>query len=299
MLRLAACRLRLINMKLICGSRTLDLSTPKIMGILNTTPDSFSDGGRCYDGQTLSLDLALTHAEQIMRAGATIIDIGGESTRPGAPEVSSQEECDRVLPVVEAIASRLDVIISVDTSNPQVITQSASLGAGLINDVRALQQDGAAKAAAATGLPVCLMHMQGMPATMQHNPRYQDVVAEVARFLMERIECCEGVGIARHQLILDPGIGFGKADEHNLKLLNHLGEFEELGLPLLVGLSRKSMIGRLLGRETDERLAGSLGFGLIALQNGAKILRVHDVAATRDIVEIYNMTATHSTSGRA
>lgn len=204
-----------------------------------------------------------------------------------------------MLPVVEAIASRLDVVISVDTSNPQVITQSASLGAGLINDVRALQQEGAVKAAAATGLPVCLMHMQGMPATMQNNPRYQDVVAEVAGFLVERIECCERAGIPRHQLILDPGIGFGKADEHNLKLLNHLREFEGLGLPLLVGLSRKSMIGRLLGRETHERLAGSLGFGLIALQNGAKILRVHDVAATRDIVAIHNMTAIDSDSGCA
>jgi dihydropteroate synthase len=277
-------------MQLICGSRTLDLSEPRIMGILNTTPDSFSDGGRCYDDQKFSLDLALAHAETLVREGATIIDIGGESTRPGAPEVSLQEECDRVLPVVEAIAARIDVVISVDSSSPEIFTQSAALGAGIINDVRALQRPGAVEAAAATGLSICLMHMRGMPATMQHKPRYNDVISEVASFLRERIHACEQRGIPRDRLLLDPGLGFGKTDEHNLALLTHLRELQILGLPLLVGLSRKSMIGRLLGRELDERLAGSLGFGLIAIQNGARILRVHDVAATRDIVEVYKLT---------
>lgn len=281
---------------MICGSRTLDLSVPQIMGILNTTPDSFSDGGRCYDGQKLSIDLALAHAEKIASDGASIIDVGGESTRPGAPVISLQEECDRVLPVVEAIAERIDVVISVDTSSPEIIRQCAALGAGLINDVRALQRDGAVEAAAATQLPICLMHMQGMPATMQQNPHYTDVIGEVAKFLTDRIEVCEQNGIARSRLLLDPGLGFGKSDKHNLALLTHLRELEILGLPLLVGLSRKSMIGRLLGRDLNERLAGSLGFGLIALQNGARILRVHDVPATRDIVEVYKFTTRETAS---
>ncbi len=261
------------------------------MGILNTTPDSFSDGGRCYDGHRFSLDLALAHAEQMVGEGAAIIDVGGESTRPGAPEVSLQEECDRVLPVVEAIAARIDTIISVDSSSPEIFTRSAALGAGLINDVRALQRPGAVEAAAATGLPICLMHMRGMPATMQQNPHYNDVIGEVVNFLRERVHVCEQHGIPRDRLLLDLGLGFGKTDEHNLALLTHLRDLEVLGLPLLVGLSRKSMVGRLLGRELHERLPGSLGFGLIAIQNGARILRVHDVAATRDIVEVYKLTA--------
>lgn len=278
-------------MHLNCGSHILDLSVPRIMGILNTTPDSFSDGGHCYADSRLSLELALHHAEQMLRDGADIIDVGGESTRPGAPAVSLQEECDRVLPVVEALASRFETIISVDTSSPEVITQAAAVGAGLFNDVRALQRDSALEAAAATGLPVCLMHMQGMPATMQSNPHYSDVIGEVKSFLNARIRACEEAGIDKARICLDPGFGFGKADEHNLALLNHLNAFCDEGLPLLVGLSRKSMVGRLLKRGVDERLVGSAGFGLIAMQNGANILRVHDVAATRDMVEIYKLTS--------
>lgn len=277
-------------MHLTCGSRSLDLATPQIMGILNTTPDSFSDGGRYYSGNGLALDRALHHAEQMVADGAAIVDVGGESTRPGAPAVSLQEECDRVLPVVEALAARLDVVISVDTSRPELILQAAALGAGLINDVRALQRDGAMEAVAACGLPVCLMHMQGMPATMQDNPHYSDVVNEVANFLRERLALCEGAGIVRDKILIDPGFGFGKTDEHNLLLLKHLGELKQLGSPVVVGLSRKSMIGRLLGRTVDERMVGSAGFALIALQQGASIVRVHDVAATRDMLEIYRLT---------
>jgi dihydropteroate synthase len=277
-------------MQLSCGVRTLDLTVPRIMGVLNTTPDSFSDGGRYYSQSRLSLDLALRHAEQMVSEGAAIIDIGGESTRPGAVAVSLQEECDRVLPVVEALAERLDTVISVDTSSPELMLQAASLGAGFINDVRALQRHGAIEAAAQTKLAVCLMHMQGMPATMQDNPHYSDVVGEVERFLRQRMIACNEAGIPSHRLCLDPGFGFGKADSHNLALLNHLRDLECLGLPLLAGLSRKSMIGRLLNREVNERVIGSAGFALIAMQNGAKILRVHDVAATRDMVEIFKLT---------
>ena len=260
------------------------------MGILNTTPDSFSDGGRYYSRNHLVLDLALRHAEQMVADGASIIDVGGESTRPGAPAVSLQEECDRVLPVVEALAERLDVVISVDTSRPELIEQAAAVGAGLINDVRALQRDGAVEAVAASGLAVCLMHMQGMPATMQDNPHYGDVVNEVANFLGERVALCVRAGIVRDKILLDPGFGFGKTDEHNLMLLTHLNELKRLGLPILVGLSRKSMIGRLLRRDVDERIVGSAGFALIALQKGATLLRVHDVSATRDMVEIWRLT---------
>lgn len=273
-----------------CGQRTLDLSTPQIMGVLNTTPDSFSDGGRFYRGQQFCVDSAVAHAQQMADEGASIIDVGGESTRPGAETVSLQEECDRVLPVVEKLANTVDAVISVDTSNPYIMQQAAELGAGLLNDVRALQRDGALKAAANSNLPICLMHMQGMPATMQHNPDYNDVVTEVVTFLKARITACEQAGIMRNRLLVDPGFGFGKSDQHNLALLNHLNEFGDLELPLVVGLSRKSMIGRVLRRDLDKRLAGSLGFALVALQKGAKILRVHDVAATRDIVEVYRLT---------
>jgi dihydropteroate synthase len=278
-------------MELACGSRKLDLATPKIMGILNTTPDSFSDGGRCFVGGRFDLDPALRHAEQMVRDGASIIDVGGESTRPGAVPVSLDEERDRVLPVIEALADRLDVILSVDTSSPDIMREAAALGAGLINDVRALQRPGALTAAAEAGLPVCLMHMQGMPATMQESPRYEDVIAEISAFLSERLEACENAGIARDRLLLDPGFGFGKTDEHNLLLLRHLKQLKGFKLPLLVGLSRKSMVGRLLNRDLEQRLPGSLGFGLVALQRGANILRVHDVAATRDIVQVYALTA--------
>lgn len=267
--------------RLPCGSRFLDLSRPQVMGILNVTPDSFSDGGRY--GQR---DAALRHAEAMLKAGATLIDVGGESTRPGARAVSPVEELERVAPIVEAIASELDVIISVDTSTPAVIRETARLGAGLINDVRSLQRDGALDAAADSGLPVCLMHMRGEPTTMQQNPQYPDVVAEVREFLLERLAACSAAGIGAERVILDPGFGFAKTLEHNLSLFKHLHALHALGRPLLVGVSRKSMIGKVLGHEVGERLYGSLALAALALSKGAHILRVHDVAQTVDVVRM-------------
>jgi dihydropteroate synthase len=267
--------------RLPCGSRFLDLSRPHVMGILNVTPDSFSDGGRY--GQR---DAALRHAEAMLQAGATLIDVGGESTRPGARAVSPVEELERVAPIVEAIARELDVIISVDTSTPAVIRETARLGAGLINDVRSLQRDGALDAAADSGLPVCLMHMRGEPTTMQQNPQYLDVVAEVREFLLERMAACAAAGIAAERVILDPGFGFAKTLEHNLSLFKHLQALHALGRPLLVGVSRKSMIGKVLGHEVGERLYGSLALAALALSKGAHILRVHDVAQTVDVVRM-------------
>lgn len=251
------------------------------MGILNVTPDSFSDGGRFSQ-----LDAALRHAEAMVAAGATLIDVGGESTRPGARVVSPLEELERVAPVVERIARELDVIISVDTSTPAVMRETARLGAGLINDVRSLQRDGALDAAAATGLPVCLMHMLGEPGNMQDNPHYDDLVGEVRGFLAERIAQCVAVGIAPEQIILDPGFGFAKTLQHNLSLFKHMEALHALGRPLLVGVSRKSMIGLALNRPVGERLYGGLALAALAVTKGARILRVHDVAETVDVVRM-------------
>lgn len=276
-------------MKLTCGNHVLDLSRPQIMAVLNTTPDSFSDGGRYYREGELDLSVAVDRARQMVAEGAAIIDIGGESTRPGAAPVTEEQEYQRVVPVVAAIAGELDVVISVDTSTPAVMHAAAEAGAGLINDVRALQRPGALKAAATSGLPVCLMHMQGQPGTMQANPEYDDVVAEVSAFLQERLRACEEAGIPRHRVVFDPGYGFGKTDEHNLELLRHQAELAPEDIPLLAGLSRKSMIGRLLGREVDERLPGSLALALLAAQRGARILRVHDVAATADALALQQL----------
>ncbi|MFV8781489.1 dihydropteroate synthase [Microbulbifer sp. SA54] len=281
-------------MQLVCGNRTLDLTTPQVMGILNTTPDSFSDGGSYYQGGKLSLDIALQRAEQMCEEGATLIDIGGESTRPGAEPVTEQQELDRVVPLVEAISQRLDVVISVDTSTPAVIRQSASAGAGLVNDVRALTRDGALEAAVATGLPVCLMHMQGEPGTMQAQPEYADVVGEVRGYLMERMAACTAAGIPRNKVVLDPGFGFGKNDVHNLTLLRRLRELAPADVPLLVGMSRKSMVGRLLNREVGERLPGSLALAMLSAQRGARIIRVHDVAATVDVLRMQQLVDLHS-----
>jgi dihydropteroate synthase len=267
--------------RLPCGSRFLDLTRPQVMGILNITPDSFSDGGRYAQR-----DAALRHAEAMWRAGASLIDVGGESTRPGARAVSPTEELERVAPVVEAIANELDVIISVDTSTPAVMRESARLGAGLINDVRSLQRDGALDAAADSGLPVCLMHMRGEPTTMQQDPRYDDILSEVRSFLAERMAACAAVGIGSERLILDPGFGFAKTLEHNLRLFKHLESLHDLGRPLLVGVSRKSMIGRVLGQEVGGRLYGSLALAALAINKGAQILRVHDVAETVDVVRM-------------
>jgi dihydropteroate synthase len=267
--------------RLPCGSRFLDLAHPQVMGILNVTPDSFSDGGRF--GRR---DAALRHAEAMVDAGASLIDVGGESTRPGARAVSPAEELERVAPIIEAIAAELDVIVSVDTSTPAVMREAARLGVGLINDVRSLQRDGALGAAADSGLPVCLMHMRGEPTTMQQNPQYPDVLVEVRDFLGERMAACVAAGIALERLILDPGFGFAKTQEHNLRLFKHLESLHELGRPLLVGVSRKSMIGRALGREVDERLYGSLALAALAITKGAHILRVHDVPETVDVVRM-------------
>lgn len=267
--------------RLPCGNRVLDLAHTHVMGILNATPDSFSDGGRYSQ-----LDAAVRHAQEMVAAGATLIDVGGESTRPGARPVSPAEEVDRVAPVVERIARELDVIISVDTSTPEVIVESARLGAGLINDVRSLRRPGALEAAAATGLPVCLMHMLGEPGDMQDNPHYQDLVGEVSAFLADRMGRCETAGIPKDRIILDPGFGFAKTLEHNLSLFRHMEALHALGRPLLVGVSRKSMIGAVLGRPVGERLIGGLALAALAMTKGARILRVHDVAETADVVRM-------------
>lgn len=269
--------------RLRCGKHQLDLTHAHVMGILNVTPDSFSDGGRY-----ISLELALQRAHEMVAAGASIIDIGGESTRPGAGTVSAQQELDRVAPLVERIAAECDVIISVDTSTPAVIRESARLGAGLINDVRALQRDGALDAAAATHLPVCLMHMRGEPQTMQDQPFYTDVAAEVAGFLQERMAACVAAGIAAERILLDPGFGFAKNTQHNYELFKRLPELLSLQRPLLIGVSRKSMIGNILQQPVDQRLYGSLALAVMALERGAKILRVHDVVATMDALKIFN-----------
>ncbi len=273
-------------MQLHTGAHLLDLSRPMVMGILNTTPDSFSDGGNCYRSGRFSLDLALARAKQILAEGAGIIDIGGESTRPGAKIVSVQEEVDRVVPVVEAITQEFGAVISVDTSTPQVMIEAARAGAAIINDVRALSREGALEAAAATGLPVCLMHMQGEPQTMQVHPQYTDPVADVLAYLQERVSASLAAGIPAERLILDPGFGFGKTLEHNLMLLRRLPEFVALGYPVLVGLSRKSMLAALLQREVNARLPGSLALALLSAQAGAAIIRVHDVAATVDVLSV-------------
>lgn len=278
-----------VGLKVECGSRVLDLTRPRVMGVLNTTPDSFSDGGSYYRDGRLSLDIALSRAEHMVAEGAAILDIGGESTRPGALPVGEQEELDRVVPLVEAIAARLDAVISVDTSTPAVMTAAAAAGAGLINDVRALGRPGALRAAADSGLPVCLMHMQGEPGTMQQAPHYEDVVREVGDYLEQRVQACREAGIARERILLDPGFGFGKTDEHNLALLRGLDRLAPAEMPVLAGLSRKSMIGRLLGREVDERLPGSLALAMLAAQRGARILRVHDVAATVDVLRLQQL----------
>ncbi|MFK8051031.1 MAG: dihydropteroate synthase [Halioglobus sp.] len=265
-----------------CGGRNLDLTTPCVMGVVNTTPDSFSDGGTLYHNNQLDLDLALTRASLMAEAGAAIVDIGGESTRPGAQAISVQQELDRVVPVIERIVAELDVIVSVDTSSAVVMETAAAAGAGLINDVRSLTRDGALEAATVSGLPVCLMHMQGNPDTMQASPHYEDVVSEVLTYLDQRMRACEHAGIAPERILLDPGFGFGKTVQHNLQLLKALPKLVERGLPVLVGLSRKSMISHIIGRDVDDRLSASLALAVLAAERGANIIRTHDVAETAD-----------------
>ena len=268
-------------MQLRCGGRTLDLQRPVVMGVLNLTPDSFSDGGRYVEP-----DQALARALALAAEGAAIIDLGGESTRPGADPVTAEEERSRVLPVLERLRPRTRAILSVDTSKPELMRAAAAAGADLINDVYALRAPGALEAAAESGCAVCLMHMQGEPRTMQRAPQYTDVVAEVHAFLRERVGACRAAGIADERLVLDPGFGFGKTLEHNLTLLRHLEELRIDGLPILAGLSRKSMIGTITGKLSRERVHGSVAAALIAAQNGARILRVHDVAATVDALKV-------------
>ncbi|MEJ4046088.1 dihydropteroate synthase [Erwinia sp. SLM-02] len=272
-------------MKLYARDTVLDLSHPHVMGILNVTPDSFSDGGKHNE-----LIQALTHANEMINAGATIIDVGGESTRPGAKDVSVAEELDRVIPVVEAIAQRFEVWISVDTSKPEVIRESARAGAHILNDIRSLQEPGALEAAAETGLPVCLMHMQGEPKTMQQSPNYQNILRDVDDFFVQHIARCEAAGINKSQLLLDPGFGFGKNLSHNYQLLAHLADYHHFGLPLLVGMSRKSMIGQLLNVGPGQRLTGSIACAVIAAMQGAHILRVHDVKETVEAMRVVEAT---------
>lgn len=259
-------------------------SSVQVMGILNVTPDSFSDGGLFH-----ARDAALRHVEQMLAEGADIIDVGGESTRPGAASVSAQAEMDRVAPVIAAIRERFDVPVSVDTSKPTVMEAAVNAGADLVNDVRALQEPGAMETCSRLSVPICLMHMQGQPRTMQQSPQYVDVVQDVYQFFAERIAACEQAGIARSRLILDPGFGFGKTLQHNVDLLRRLDEFSGLNLPILVGISRKSMIGTLLdNRPLDGRLHGSVAAAVVAAMNGANIVRVHDVAATVDAMKVVN-----------
>lgn len=271
--------------QLRCGDRLIDLREPQVMAIINVTPDSFSDGGKYHAGSAL-LDKILAQVDLACAEGARLIDIGGESTRPGAAPVSEAEECQRVLPVVEAIAQRFDVAISVDTSNATVMRESAVLGAALINDVRALQQPNALQEAAASGLPVCLMHMRGDPVSMQNNPEYQDICREVEVFLRARVAACVAAGISQDQIVLDPGFGFAKNLAHNLELFRRLPEIVAWGYPVLVGVSRKSMIGALTGRNVAERLAGSVAMAAMAVERGAHIIRAHDVKETVDAVRI-------------
>ncbi|MGX9417036.1 dihydropteroate synthase [Vibrio sp. RC27] len=268
-------------MQISTSTKTLDLSSPQVMGILNTTPDSFSDGG-----QFTSVTRALKQAECMIASGVSIIDIGGESTRPGAPDVELNEELSRVIPVIKAIREQHDVWISIDTSKPEVMKQAIAAGADIINDVRALQEPGALEVAAKAQVPVCIMHMKGQPRTMQHNPEYSDVMDEVRIFLQQRIAACEESGIKKENIIIDPGFGFGKTESHNYHLLAHLNELHAFGLPILAGMSRKSMLYKPLNKSPSNCLAGSLTVALTAYEKGAQILRVHDFEETLDALTI-------------
>jgi dihydropteroate synthase len=269
-------------MHLDCAGKTLDLARPRVMGILNVTPDSFSDGGRF-----VVLDDAWRQAEQMVAEGADILDVGGESTRPGAAAVPLARELERVLPVVQGLRARFDVPISVDTSKPEVMRDAVGAGAAMINDVTALGAPGAIEAVAGLDVPICLMHMQGQPRTMQTEPQYGDVVADIIEYLGERVAACEAQGIERSRLLIDPGFGFGKTLAHNLSLLAGLHAFTALALPILVGISRKSMLGALTGREVDDRMPASVAAAVIAVERGAHIMRVHDVGPTVDALKIW------------
>jgi len=268
------------------SNNSVEVTQPQVMGIVNVTPDSFSDGGKFA-----TFANALKQVEQMISDGVDIIDIGGESTRPGAVDVSEEDELARVIPLLKAIKAKFDIKVSIDTSKAEVMSQAIAHGADIINDVRALQNEGCLAVLANSDVPVCLMHMQGMPRTMQENPLYDYVINDIKQFFIERIKVCEAAGIKRERIILDPGFGFGKTLEQNYQLLAQLHRFDELGLPLLSGTSRKSMIGNLLQRNVDERLAGSLTTAIIAAQKNASIIRVHDVKETVDALKVLSMTA--------
>lgn len=272
-------------MQIIARNRSLSLTFPRVMGILNVTPDSFYDGGRYQ-----SLSAAIDHAAKMIAVGAAVIDVGGESTRPGAKIVSDEEEASRVVKVVMALVQRFDTFISVNTSKALVISESALAGAHLINDIRSLSEPGSLEAAAASQLPICLMHMQGEPATMQHAPYYENLLAEVEAYFVKQISRCEAAGITKNRLLLDPGFGFGKTLEHNYRLLARLGDFHHLGLPLMVGMSRKLMIGQLMSLQPEKRITGSIACAVIAALQGAKIIRVHDVKETMEAMRVVAAT---------
>jgi len=262
-----------------CGTRSIDLTRPVVMGVLNVTPDSFSDGGRF-----VTVGAAVEHGMRMVAEGAAIIDVGGESTRPGAESIGAEEEIRRVVPVIEELRAQTDVVISVDTSKREVIRAAAAAGAGLVNDVRALSEEGALEAAIVTQCAVCLMHMQGEPRTMQVAPHYDDVVGEVEAFLAQRVRACRAAGLEMDHIVIDPGFGFGKTLEHNLQLLRNLRQLST-ELPIMVGLSRKSIVGHLTGRPAGERVDGSVALAVMAVIKGARIVRVHDVAATVDSIK--------------
>lgn len=280
-----------MSFTLTAGARQIDLSAPICMGIINATPDSFSDGAELAQagsaGFRVDVDKAVRIAEAMLAEGAVIVDVGGESTRPGAVQVSLQEEMDRVLPVVEAIRQRLDICISVDTSSPELMSAAVSAGAEILNDVRALNREGALEAVANCNAAVCLMHMQGQPGTMQDDIDYEDVVAEVGAYLGQRLDACKTAGIADERLLIDPGFGFGKTVAHNYQLLKALPKLACHGRPLLIGVSRKSMLAAVTGREVDQRLAASVAAATLALQGGARVIRSHDVAATMDAIRVH------------
>jgi dihydropteroate synthase len=272
--------------QLDCAGRILRFDRPRVVGIVNVTPDSFSDGGA-----HATTDAAIAHGLRLAEEGADMLDVGGESTRPGAHPVTLEDELARVIPVIEALAKRTPLPISVDTSKPEVMRAAVAAGAGLINDVYALRREGCLDAAASLHVPVCLMHMQGTPADMQAEPAYDDVVAEVHTFLAQRIFACEMAGIPKKSIVIDPGFGFGKTTAHNLALLAQLARFVELGVPVLAGLSRKRTIGEITGREMADRMPGSVAAALIAAQHGAMLLRVHDVAPTVDALKVWSAVA--------
>lgn len=277
---------KIVLKQLNCPNSIVDLSSPQVMGILNVTPDSFSDGGKFAH-----FDHALDQVERMIAAGATIIDIGGESTRPGAKDVSEKDELERVIPVLKAIKQKFDVVVSIDTSKASVMKAAIESGADIINDVRALQNEGCLAVLANSDVPICLMHMQGLPRTMQNEPTYSNVVDDIILFFEQRINACVDAGIVKERLILDPGFGFGKTLAQNFHLLANLSAFEKLDCPILAGISRKSMIGNLLNRDVEQRLAGSLSTAIVAVQQGAKIIRVHDVEETVDAIKILKAVA--------